>query len=72
MVALFWGLVLQNLPPLLVKIVSLPLLPRRWLLCAMPPANLRSSIAAKEISVSALLSLSDFQDFVTLFRLVHR
>jgi hypothetical protein len=38
----------------------------------MPQENPRSFIAAKEISVSALLLLNDFQVYATLFLLEHR
>jgi hypothetical protein len=69
--ALSWVHVLPNLPLLQAKIASLPLLLQLWPLSATPPVNLRSYTAAKEISVSVLLSLSDFRDYATLFLLVH-
>jgi hypothetical protein len=53
-----------------VKIASLQQLPQRWPLCVMPPENLRSYTAAKEISASALLSLNVYQGYVTQFQLV--
>jgi hypothetical protein len=63
---------LLNLPLLPVKIVCLPLLLQLLPRCAMQPVNLRSYIAAKEISESALLWPNVYQVYVTLFRLAHR
>jgi hypothetical protein len=71
MVVLSWGHVLPNLQLQRVKIALLQPLPRHLPLFVMPLANLHSYIAAKEISVSVLQSLKDFQVYVTLFQLVH-
>jgi hypothetical protein len=63
---------LQNLPPLLVKIVYLPQPPQPLPHYVMQLANLRSYTAAKAISESASLLPNVYLDFVTLFRLGHR
>jgi hypothetical protein len=70
--ALSWVLALQSLQLLRAKIAllqPLPPLSRRY---AMPQENPRSFIAAKEISVSVLLLLNDFQVYATLSLLEHR
>jgi hypothetical protein len=71
-VALFSVLVLPNLLLLPVKIVYLLLLPLPLLRCAMQLVNLRSYIAAKEISESALQLPNVYLGFVILFQLGHR
>jgi hypothetical protein len=63
--------VLANLPPLQVKIAYLPPLLQHLLRCAMPPANQRSCIVAKEISVSVSLLLSAYLDFAIQCQLAH-
>jgi hypothetical protein len=55
---------------LLAKIVYLLLLPQRLPRCAMQQVNLRSFIAAKEISESALQLLSVYQVYAIQFRWV--
>jgi hypothetical protein len=72
MVALSWGHALPNLQLLLAKIASLQPQPPLSPLYAMQPVNLRSYIAAKEISASVLQSLNVYQVYVTLFPSAHR
>jgi hypothetical protein len=55
-----------------VKIDFWQLQVQPWPLYAMPQVNLPSSIAVREISESALLSLNVYQVFGILFQLVHR
>jgi hypothetical protein len=55
-----------------VKIAYWLLLPQHSRRCAMQPANLRSYIVAKAISVSVLQLLNVYLVFATLFQLVHR
>jgi hypothetical protein len=59
------------LPGLLVKIVSLPPLAQHLPHFGMQLVNPHSSIAAKEIFESALLSLNAYLVSVTLFQSVH-
>jgi hypothetical protein len=53
------------------KIVYLPPLAHHLRHCAMQQVNPHSSIAAKEISESALQSLNAFQVFAIRYLLVH-
>jgi hypothetical protein len=68
----FWALAPPNSQQPLAKIASSQLLLQHLPHFAMPQANPRSSIAAKEISESVLLSLNAYQDFATLFLSEHR
>jgi hypothetical protein len=56
----------------LVKIALLQLQHPHWLPFAMQRVNPPSSIAVKEISVSVLQLLNDFQVYATQFLLEHR
>jgi hypothetical protein len=57
---------------LLEKIDFLPLQRRHLPRCAMPPVNLLSSIAVKEIFESVLPLQNDFLVCAILFQWVHR